>query len=279
MATEAITKLAPIEGGLTLLGNPKQMLKQAQEVADTLMEVVEKQKLFQDIGKSRHIEVTAWQFAAHFYGITAKIADVRPVVDDLTGAAGFEATADAVLIATGQVISSGRAMCLNNEDNWSFRPKYEYQNGNRVQSGQTRVPSFQLASMAQTRAIGKVLSNVLRFVVVLAGFNATPAEEMTGDETDQRQAGEKAAGRDPERKSNGAAAGQANGKGPERISDAQRKRIFGIAGSDDVKCPMNVLSKIITSFGFDIAANVTKDKYDALIEAVRHWNTGDTGAA
>ncbi len=110
MSTAEISKLTPIDATLTLRGNPKLMLKQAQEAADCLMEVVNRQNLSMKIGKSEHIYVTAWQFLAHFYGISAKIVDVHPVVDELTGAAGFEATADALLIETGQVISSGRAI-------------------------------------------------------------------------------------------------------------------------------------------------------------------------
>jgi hypothetical protein len=269
MATGEITKLTPIEGGLTLLGNPKQMLRQAQEVAEVLMDVVLKQKLYQDIGKSRHIEVPAWQFAAHFYGISAKIVEgaTVPYVDELTGAAGFKSRAEAMLISTGQVISAGEALCLNNEDNWSMRPKYEYQNGNRVQTGQVHVPSFQLMSMAQTRAIGKALSNILRFVVVLAGFADTPAEEMTGDEQDQRRPEDKKPGKEPERKS------AQNGNG-QLISEGQRKRIFAIA--HEVNCPMNTVGQIIQGFGFDIAANITRDKYDALVKAVQEWQAAPT---
>jgi len=99
---------------------------------------------------------------------------------------------------------------LNDEEKWSARPKYEYliclkngqkvreaeapptsewiwepgQNGKnrpkkeRVQVGTEHVPFFQLASMAQTRACAKVLRNVLAWVVVLAGYKPTPAEEL-----------------------------------------------------------------------------------------------------
>lgn len=254
------TALTQIEGGLAVLGKPKDMLKQAQEVANLLMDVVIKQKLFHDIGTKRHIEVTAWQFAAHFYGITAAVVDVSPCVDELTGAAGFKATANAMMIATGQVISTGHAYCLNNEDNWSTRPKYEYPNGQKTQVGEVRVPSFQLASMAQTRAIGKVLSNVLRFVAVLAGFSDTPAEEMTGDEHDQRRQDERKNGKEPERKSS---------NGGDHISEPQRKRLFAIA--KEVGCPMNTVAKIIADAGFDIAANITKTKYDAVVKSVQDW--------
>ncbi len=113
--------------------------------------------------------------------------------------------------------------------------------------------------MAQTRAIGKVLSNLLRFVVALAGYDQTPAEEMTGDEHDQRPRNERPNGREPERKSNGG----------DRITEPQRKRLFAIA--KEVGCPMNDVAKIITQAGFDVAANVSKDKYDAVVKSVQDW--------
>jgi hypothetical protein len=254
------TALIPIEGGLAVLGKPKDMLKQAQEVAEVLIDVVKKQELSQKIGTREHIYVTAWQFLAHFYGVSAKVTELVPYVDELTGAAGFKATADAILISTGMVISSGQAMCLNNEDNWSTRPKYECHNGQREQVGEVRVPSFQLASMAQTRAIGKALSNVLRFVVALAGYDQTPAEEMTGDEHDQRRQDERKNGKEPERKSS---------NGSDHISEPQRKRLFAIA--KEVGCPMNTVAKIIAAAGFDIAANITKTKYDAVVKSVQDW--------
>jgi hypothetical protein len=46
--------------------------------------------------------------------------------------------------------------------------------------GEVLVPWFQLASMAQTRAGAKALRNAFAWVVVLAGYQPTPAEEMDG---------------------------------------------------------------------------------------------------
>lgn len=259
MSTAEVVKLTPIEGGLSVIGSPQQILKQHKEVAELLMEFVEKQKLFQQIGTKKHIYIEAWQFCGHFYGITAKENHTEAYIDEVTGAAGFKSTADVLLIAKDQVISSASALCLNNETNWDMRPKYEYENGSRQKVGDVRVPSQQLASMAQTRAMSKALSNVLRFVVVLAGFSTTPAEEMTGDEHDQRDGSEKRNGRDPERKSNKEGV----------ISEPQRKRLFAIA--KEVGCPGNDTFKIIQQCGFDIAANITKDKYDEVVEKVRNW--------
>lgn len=261
---EVTRGLAPIEGGLTVIGSPQQILKQHQEVADLLMRFVEERELFQQIGKNKHILIEAWQFCAHFYGITAKERHTEPYVDEISGAAGFKSTADVVMIHSSQVISSASALCLNNEDNWNERPKYKWENNNRTQIGTVRVPSQQLASMAQTRAISKALSNVLRFVVVLAGFSSTPAEEMTGDETDRRE--EKPPGREPERKSE-----QRQANSGEKITEPQRKRLFAIA--HEVSCPMNTLAEFWIKAGFDIAANITKGRYDEIVESVRNWQS------
>lgn len=270
MTTAEITKPTPVDGNLSAIGNPQQMMKRVQQVAELLRDVVASQELSQKIGDREHLLVEAWQFCGYLLGVSAKITAVRAVVDELTGAAGFEADAEAILISTGTVVSSGEAMCLNNEDNWSFRPKYDFQNGHRVKVGDVRVPSFQIKSMAQTRAIAKALSNGLRFVVALAGYSGTPAEDMTGDEQhDQRPHDERKNGREPERKS-------ANGNGVDRITEPQRKRLFAIA--KETGCPMNLVAKIITDAGFDVAANISKAKYDAVVKSVQDWQNGGQSA-
>jgi uncharacterized repeat protein (TIGR04076 family) len=61
----------------------------------------------------------------------------------------------------GQVVSYAEAACMRDEPNWAKKPR------------------FQVRSMAQTRASSKALANVFRWVMVLAGLEGTPAEEMT----------------------------------------------------------------------------------------------------
>ena len=250
----ALSKFAPAEGGLAVIGNPEAMLDQARKVADCLMRLVEEKQLYLTVGKRKHLYVEAWETLAHFYGITAKVTEVRPVIDEITGAAGFEATADAIHMPTGAVISSARSMCLNNEDNWNERPKYEGKGNDRKQTGTVAVPTFQLASMAQTRAVGQVLRNVLAFVVTLAGYQTTPDEEMTGNEPTSTKTD----------------SGNAQPIGPGKISEPQRKRLFAIA--KESSCPTNNLVLLFQrKYGFRQAFDITKDKYDALIEDVRNW--------
>lgn len=234
-----------------LVGKPDEMIAQARQVAEALVKVVRERNLAVKFGAKEHLLVEAWQFIGHFYGVTAKIATVDDWTDETTGEQGFQAWAQAIHVSTGRVISDATAMCLNNEDNWSTRPRYEYPNGQKTKVGEVLVPRFQLMSMAQTRAVSKVLRNVFAFVVVLAGFDPTPAEEMTGTER-STQVNNKPAEKQ---------------EGPKRISEPQRKRVFAIA--HQVNLPMPELVAIFKKYGFAQAADITTDKYDSLVAEVQ----------
>ncbi len=60
----------------------------------------------------------------------------------------------------GRVVGSAEAMCSRSETTWANRDDYA------------------LRSMAQTRATSKAMRQPLGFVMALAGFDPTPAEEM-----------------------------------------------------------------------------------------------------
>jgi hypothetical protein len=64
----------------------------------------------------------------------------------------------------GQVISSGEAMCSNKESRWQNADEYA------------------IKSMSITRASGKAYRIPLSFLAVMAGLEATPAEEMVRDD-------------------------------------------------------------------------------------------------
>ena len=163
---------------------PAQVLKEAREAAQALRDVVSQKQNPVIFNNEQYLEFEDWQTVARFYGVTARVRGTGFIkFDDVVG---FEAQADAVLISSGMVISAAESMCLNDEEKWSTRPKYEWQTVDgkrkRVQVGEVAVPLFQLRSMAQTRACAKALRNVMGWVVVLSGYKPTVAEEMTGDE-------------------------------------------------------------------------------------------------
>lgn len=163
---------------------PELILAEAKKAAVALTDVLKKKKKPVIMNGEQYLEFEDWQTVAKFYGITAKVKSTNYI--QYGEVCGFEARAVA-LNREGQEISAADAMCLNDEDNWSKRAKYEWKDGRRIKTGEENVPLFQLRSMAQTRACAKALRNVLAWVVVLAGYKPTPAEEMTGRELDQRK--------------------------------------------------------------------------------------------
>lgn len=148
---------------LVMNREPEEVLFEAQKAAQALKEIMAKKARPITFNGEQYLEFEDWQTLAKFYGITAKGVETRYV--EFGGVRGFEARAVAVHLPTGREISGAEALCLNDERNWSHKPL------------------FQLKSMAQTRACAKALRNVLAWVVVLAGYRPTPAEEMTGMET------------------------------------------------------------------------------------------------
>ena len=76
---------------------------------------------------------------------------------------GWEARVEARTL-DGRTIGAAEACCTRDESRWKTQPDYA------------------IRSMAQTRATSKALRGPLGFIVTLAGFQATPAEEMGSDD-------------------------------------------------------------------------------------------------
>jgi hypothetical protein len=155
-----------IAASLTLREVPADTLAAAQRAAAALQNVIARKKKPVMFGGEQYLEFEDWQTVGRFYGVTAKAVAVDTVT--IGGVHGFKAVAVAQL-ADGREISRAESLCMSDEANWAHKPLY------------------QLASMAQTRACAKALRNVLAWVVVLAGYRATPAEEMNSGETAPRR--------------------------------------------------------------------------------------------
>lgn len=234
---------------LALAIDPVQALAQAKKVGEALATVIDKKDsqgeplFWQKIGPRKHAKFELWQLVGFCFGVTTRLVSVMPVIDELTGAAGFEAIVEAV--HGTRVIGQAAARCLNDEDNWSTRTKYEGRGSERKATGSVRVPSFQLESMAQTRAASKVLASHFRWILILSGFAGTPAEEATQTGTE----------------------GEGTTEGhPERISDKERKQIFGAAKSHGIG--FNDLPPYWQKYGFARADEITKDKFAQIIKDI-----------
>jgi hypothetical protein len=251
---------------------PAVVLEEAREAARVLRDVISQKPKPVIFNGQQYLEFEDWQTVGRFYGITAKaISCVEIQIGDVLG---FKAEAEAILISTRAVISGASAMCLNDEPRWSTRPKYQWQedsNGRRkrIYVGEEPVPLFQLMSMAQTRACAKALRNVLSWVVVLAGYRPTPAEEMTGSESPEHddpppQRPRPAAPRMPERKSGTSQPAVAKPVSVNEavITEAQRKRFYAIWKGTGV--PEDIVKSKLKEFGYEHSTEIRKSDYEAL---------------
>lgn len=161
---------------------PDVVLEEAHRAAAALKRVLDGKLKKVFFNNEQYLEFEDWQTVARFYGVTVIVRSVEYV--EFGKNRGFRAVADALLVSRNQVISSADAMCLDDEANWGARPIYEWRKdeatgrAKRFKVGEEPVPLFQLRSMAQTRACAKALRNAFAWVVVLAGYRPTPAEEM-----------------------------------------------------------------------------------------------------
>lgn len=165
LPSAALVAMPPAIDALAIQRAPDVVLAEATKAAKALHDVIEAKPRKVVFNGKTYLQFEDWQTLGRFYGVTA-VGRATKYVEFGEGdyaVRGFEATADALLVGTGQVISSAEALCLDDEANWG------------------RKPLFQLKSMAQTRAAAKALRNVLAWIVVLAGYAPTPAEEMESE--------------------------------------------------------------------------------------------------
>lgn len=205
-------------GGVLAIRDPEQMIAQATAIANQLKAVVSNAGLITKIGGKDYMNVEAWTTLGVLVGCTARTEWTKEVRDDAGNHVGWEAAVD-VVNSHGLVIGRAEAECLRSEKNWKGRDDYA------------------LKSMAQTRAMGKALRMPLGWIAVLAGYEATPSEEMPRDEP----------------------AGT--------ISEPQRRRLFAKARNANVS-DARVAELVKEIAGVDATADIPRDRYDALIEAV-----------
>ena len=108
---------------ITVYREPKIVLEEARRAAEALTDVLKAKPNKVMINNEQYLEFEDWQTLGRFYGLTVKVKWTKPVL--LEGVRGWEAQA-VILDRDGNIISSAEAMCLNDEEKWSSKSKYEY---------------------------------------------------------------------------------------------------------------------------------------------------------
>lgn len=127
-------------------------------LSNEVAKFIQENNLYQNVQGKQFVNVEGWQYAGIRLGLV-------PVIEQLTdmssnGEIKYQAQVRLTHVLTGEMLGAGYGICSNKEQGKKF-----YQ-------------EFAIASMAQTRAIGKAYRNMLAWIIKAAGYEATPAEEM-----------------------------------------------------------------------------------------------------
>ena len=140
--------------------DPAIIIEDATNIANQLADIIKQKKLYKRIGNKDHVYVEGWT-------TLGALIKVFPVLEysrrlDREDELIYESRVIAQTLE-GKVVGTGEALCSNKENNWRGRDEYA------------------IKSMSQTRATSKALRIPLGWIMTLAGYSATPAEEMSED--------------------------------------------------------------------------------------------------
>jgi hypothetical protein len=166
----------------TLFGSqdPDSIIEKATGHAKALAGVIDKQDLYVTIktkqGPRKHVRVEGWTLLGSMLGVFPVERSTVPEPEDWRSRGmdrpdGYVSVVEA-RTRDGEVVGRANARCMRSEKRWEYADEYA------------------IASMAQTRATSKALRMPLGFIVALAGFAVTPAEEVVdveGESWDQAE--------------------------------------------------------------------------------------------
>lgn len=127
-------------------------------LANDLAKFIKEKRLCSNIQGKDFVNVEGWSYAGNRLGILP-IAK-KPQRIESADEVKYECEVELLHMATQSIIGYGYAICSNKEKSKKFFDEYA------------------IASMAQTRAIGKAYRNTLAWIIKAAGYEPTPAEEM-----------------------------------------------------------------------------------------------------
>lgn len=149
-----------VELGVVSASSPAQLVARATEAADALAGVIAAKGLFSSIQGRRYVKCEGWTTLAAMMGCLPR---EEQTVEREDGS--YEAVVALVRMRDGQVLTRASAECGRGEKLWMDRAPYARR------------------SMAVTRATSKACRIAFSWVMTLAGYEVTPAEEMPHEES------------------------------------------------------------------------------------------------
>jgi hypothetical protein len=134
---------------------PVDRLKNEQQIAKTLVDFVNQSGMVVSIKGNKYLKAETWNFLFRQFGYRPVITKTGKI-DQTTYKARCE-----VYDKDDKIVTSGDAICSKNE------------------ASKRAFDDYALLSMAETRALAKAGRLAFGYIVSLAGYSPTPAEEIT----------------------------------------------------------------------------------------------------
>ena len=233
---EAAAVAPTVQMGLLAGDNPTEFLESASAIATQLNGIIENQKGYTLISRKKHVHVDMWTALAAMMGYVPSVVDSHEREDG-----GWEATVKLVRIADGHELMRAQHTCgAQGDAPWDKRNTYAKQ------------------SMAITRATGKCCRLVFSWIMVMAGYSPTPAEEMPKEDNPTPPPKKEPARKKAEPK-------------PELMTDAQKEHLQSLTsedglGSDLQEYIKKALEKGATKVGAQKLIDESERRIEVLLE-------------
>lgn len=139
----------------------EEFIARAVKQADALKSIIDKKNLAIYIGggKKPHVLIDGWMTLMALNGVMPYTVSVDRQRDDNKLLTAYVVT-EIRRVSDGFVLTRVESSCSQHEPRWS------------------KAEDYAVVSMAQTRGVGKGCRQLFGWVMALAGYDATPAEEM-----------------------------------------------------------------------------------------------------
>src|SRR3990170_3160899 len=138
----------------TIQMRPEEVIERASQIATQLAKIIKDRQLSTRIRDKDHVRVEGWTTLGAVLGVIPRERNTVRTEQ------GFESYVELIRTSDGVVVGGASAVCSWAEPRWS------------------KADDYAVRSMAITRATGKAYRLGFSWIMVLAGYSPTPAEEM-----------------------------------------------------------------------------------------------------
>ena len=138
----------------TIQMRPEEVIERASQIATQLAKIIRDRGLSTRIRDKDHVRVEGWTTLGAVLGVIPRERNTVRTEQ------GFESYVELIRTSDGVVVGGASAVCCWAEPRWS------------------KADDYAVRSMAITRATGKAYRLGFSWIMVLAGYSPTPAEEM-----------------------------------------------------------------------------------------------------